>query len=187
VADARQLPWIVAASRAGGGLGRNVLGGQRLTASLRESAGRLRIVSAKSPARAWNTPCSAAKAPERMAGSGGGAFGQNQRSPRVTRPAGGLEAAPRSCDARPPRTSWTNVTPPRLTHRLPRDGISRGRACDRRGPGWRESSPDESRVRHRSPRASPRARRRSRIRSPARPRAATIPGRRTRRSGSRMR
>jgi hypothetical protein len=40
------------------------------------------------------------------------------RGVRPEQSAGGLEETTRGCAARPPRTFWTNVTPPRLTHRL---------------------------------------------------------------------
>ena len=75
--------WIVAARRAGGGLVRNVLGGRRSAASRRELGGRLRIVSAESPARAGLSVVTA-DLPERIASSGGGAFGQN--NPQAPRP-----------------------------------------------------------------------------------------------------
>ena len=94
-------PAFVAARRAGGGLVRNVLGGRRSAASRRELGGRLRIVSAESPARAWLSVFTADFS-ERMAGSGGGAFGQNNpQAPRHLRREAATPAAEDVLDERP--------------------------------------------------------------------------------------
>ena len=109
--------WIVAARRAGGELGRNVLGGRASAASQRESGGRLRIVSAESPARAGLSGFSSRCSGTYVASSGGGAFGQTREALRSS-PAGARSAGAK-LRRPPPRTFWTNAPPPRVTRRAP--------------------------------------------------------------------